>query len=1044
MSPPYRCRGCHATFAEPAVRPTHQPGPSAHDSEDRTAAIRRAAEKLGEPLAVEADFGIATDGLRWVLVKYDRNTYSFDTLAEVDLQPVFLAAFENVTGRQGGLDEWVGDTTREVLTEFVRAFEWENFRLVTGEARQVIKDRKEAITDEFYEDYVRLVFGVVEGDDERTDRSLIGEGVIAPDEATGDEVRLFAVELMNRLIFIKFLEDKGLVNETLLQDLREDHENSFTPDSFYETYLEPLFFGVLNERPDERTERVQSIPLYSNVPYMDGGLFRPTEENGRPFDETDFDVRDSALKSIIDLLEQHSFSADGGPTDLDPSILGNVFEKTINHITTESGDHQKELGAYYTPDEITSFCAEQTVRPALQERFADRLIDDWGWTGEMTDYDDIYTFIEALPENVDVIEELLEIVDHFRALDPACGSGHFLTSVQEEIVGIRKALYEKHPDDPSNWELYKETVIQNVYGVDIVEPAVEIAKLRLWLSIIAEVDPGTVDEYDEEELALPNVVFNVRQGNSLIGFTELMETTGDGDQAQLDSWGPDSVRTKYGNIITLIEKHKRTTDSTEAQGYLEEAEELLEEYREDLNEKVLDEFHEAGIKDVTIEQIQSYTPFHWVLEFAQVYADDGFDVIVGNPPWDVLTVNRDDFFSRYEPRFRGYSSARKEEIQDELLNSTNSDGGPISEKWKEYQQNMELRADYFNGSPAYELQSPTIDGRGVASENDLSALFLERVFDLSRGDGRVALVLPGNIFNGAASKALRVYLLDDCQIESLVAFENHGIFDGLHPQYKFGVTVFKNSGSTDSLYGIFQQRDPTILENAEESTFEIPREVLEGYSPKARIFPFVTNAIEVDILRKVVRHPPLEAESEWWASILTKELHEPSDKNRFVTSAEDGDYPVYSGGNIHQFHHDDALDSGIEDVEYWSVEEDQTEQSAKYRIREKKDHKGNLKRAIFDKFKNGYDIPTRSQTQFVDELLELKGREEPLDEWDILLDCSEYRIAYRDIARATDERTTIATVLPPDVLCLHTLQTFKPYFINPEEDNLTDRPMHSR
>lgn len=159
----------------------------------------------------EADFGIATDGIRWILVKYDRDTYSFDTLAEVDLQPVFVAAFENVTGRQVSLDEWVGDTTQDVLTEYARAFGWENFRLIAGEARQVIKERKQAITDEFYDDYVRLVFGVVEDKEERTARSLIGDGVVAPDNATGDDVRLFAVKLMNRLIFIKFLEDKGSV-----------------------------------------------------------------------------------------------------------------------------------------------------------------------------------------------------------------------------------------------------------------------------------------------------------------------------------------------------------------------------------------------------------------------------------------------------------------------------------------------------------------------------------------------------------------------------------------------------------------------------------------------------------------------------------------------------------------------------------------------------------------------------------------------------------------------------------------------------------------
>lgn len=142
-------------------------------------------------------------------------------------------------------------------------------------------------------------------------------------------------------------------------------------------------------------------------------------------------------------------------------------------------------------------------------------------------------------------------------------------------MAIRKALYEGHEETPEQWELHKQTVIENIYGVDIVAPAVEIAKLRLWLSIISEVDPERVGEYDEDELALPNVVFNVRQGNSLIGYTDLMETGGDGEQARLSAWGPDSVRQRYGTIISKVSKHKHATTTEEAQRYLREAEALL-------------------------------------------------------------------------------------------------------------------------------------------------------------------------------------------------------------------------------------------------------------------------------------------------------------------------------------------------------------------------------------------------------------------------------------------------------------------------------------
>lgn len=978
----------------------------------------------------EADFGIATDGFRWVLVKYDRDTYSFDTIAEVDLQPVFLAAFENVTGRQVSLDEWLGDSNQGVITEYARVFEWRNFRSIAGEARQVIKARKDAITDEFYDDYVRLVFGFREDEGEPAARSLIGDGIEAPEDASGDDVRLFAVELMNRLIFIKFLEDKGLVNETLLQDLREDHEDSFTPDSFYKTYLEPLFFGVLDERPNDRSERVRNIPLYSDVPYMDGGLFRPQEENGGDFDEEDFDVRDSVLTSIIDLLERYSFSADGGPTDLDPSVLGNVFEKTINHITTDSGDQQKELGAYYTPDEITSFCAEETVRPALQERFAERMNEEWGWTDEMADYDDVYTLIEALPENLDVIEDLLETVDHFRALDPACGSGHFLTSVQEEIVGIRKALYEKHPNDPSNWELYKQTVIQNVYGVDIVAPAVEIAKLRLWLSIIAEVDPATVGEYDEEELALPNVVFNVRQGNSLIGFTELMETTGDGDQAQLDSWGADSVRAKYGDIITQVKRHKQATDTETAMEHLERAEGLLEEYRDDLDAKVVDRFEEAGINNITLEQVKEFHPFHWVLEFASVYEDGGFSVITGNPPWDRLKPLRDDFFSRYDPIFRTRPPDEKDQMQEDLLSDE-----VIGAEWVEYQDEMEKRAEYFKNSPEYRLQRPEIDGRVKPNPNNLASLFFERVFELANNDSHVAQVLPGMVFNGASGKDLRTHLMENTRINILSLFENNGIFDQIHHQYKFGIVVFESEGSTEFVYGNYQEGNVDILNNFQEVAIKIPKSVLELYSPEARIFPYIGSEKKLRVLETIIKNPPLGNKTAPGGPMEPYQgLRRTGDSDRFVEESV-GEYPVYGGKNVYQYTYTPDFYENIDPPEFWSVEEETNpEQSAKQRLREKTI--GRLKSAIYEEFDG-----TGSQKSFVNELLE-GHRGEPLSEDDVLLDCTEYRISFRRVARSTDERTLIATILPKGIVCHNTLLPVRNYRIEPYEEGLTETPLH--
>jgi hypothetical protein len=737
------------------------------------------------------------------------------------------------------------------------------------------------------------------------------------------------------------------------------------------------------------------------------------------------------LKSIIDLLERYSFSAGGSPTDLDPSVLGNVFEKTVNYITSDNADTNKELGAYYTPSEITRFCAEETVRPALLDRFGRVLVEERDWPEpEVENYDSVYSLIEDLPGNWGLISALLAEVDEFRVVDPACGSGHFLTSVLEEIVNVRKALYAQNENYPQEYRLKKTTVLNNIYGVDLMGPAVEIGKLRLWLSIISELDEDVVDDLDDDELALPNIVFNLREGNSLIGYTGFPETTDDGEYT-LGSFTEDSVRDRYQGIIDEIEKHEQAVDTDVAEDHRQKAFEKLREAREDLISDIHADFVEAGIEGLNQETVAEMQPFNWVLEFAEVYADGGFDVVVGNPPWDRITPLRDDFFTRFDSEFRTLLPEAKQERQEQLMEDPE-----IREGWQEYKRQVEIQADYFNNSDEYELQRPTVAGRTAATENDLSALFLERVFQIARDDGYVSQVLPGAIFNGSSTKDLRLHLLDEAEIKSLVTFENKGIFPEIDNRYNFGTLVFENRGTTDELRGIFQQHDVGVLQELDEHALSIPRRVLREYSPEAGIFPYLDSQEEADVLNDILSHPPISRDlGDTWRVEPYAELHRGSDVDRFVESEDEGEYPVLGGSNIYQFMYDPSFLDDLEGPKFWGVPEDEDpELSAKKRIREKSLPK--LKRGIYDAFDG-----SGSQVGFVNELLE-ERRGEPLSEDDVLLDCTEYRISYRDIARASDERTMIASVLPKGVVCHDKAPTLRPYRIEPEEDDLEEPTLH--
>lgn len=275
------------------------------------------------------------------------------------------------------------------------------------------------------------------------------------------------------------------------------------------------------------------------------------------------------------------------------------------------------------------------------------------------------------------------------------------------------------------------------------------------------------------------------------------------------------------------------------------------------------------------------------------------------------------------------------------------------------------------------------------------------------------------------------------EVGYIVGFENKGIFEEIDNRYKFGVVTYKNSGSTDQLRVKFLNRNPEVLQDVEEQTFNVPVEVLKDYSPQTTIFPQITKEEEVPLLRKIVQHPPINDPSSgsWYIDLYKEELNRTRDSDRFVEDESEGDYPVYGGGNIWQFAYDNTFWDNLESPTLWSVEEDRDpELSAKRRVREKNSKR--LKRALYEAF-NG----TGSQIGFVRELLK-KHRGTEFSEKDVLLDCTTYRIGIREISNNTNERSSVAAVLPPGTVCHHKCPTIRPYEINPSEEDLEEVPAH--
>jgi hypothetical protein len=535
------------------------------------------------------------------------------------------------------------------------------------------------------------------------------------------------------------------------------------------------------------------------------------------------------------------------------------------------------------------------------------------------------------------------------------------------------------------------------------------------------------DEPNEVE-PLPNIDFNIRQGNSLIGFTDIKEVATEQGDASLANFGGgvgESVREMYEEVIAAVERHKSANTSQEATNARRLAESEIEEYSHSLDKKIFQKFKDAGADDISLSEIREHYPFHWVLEFAPVYSEGGFDIVIGNPPWDKVKVTRDDYFIKYDPGFRSLPTKQKDDRQKELL-----EDGEITKGWDEYKQRADRLGTYYRSQ--FSKQTAQVSGRTVAGDTDLAPLFLERSEEIVGGGSHVSLIVPNIIFTGGSYKNLRRGLVNENTLDSLFTFENRGIFQNIDTRYTFTIATFTVGSDTQSLTSCFSRGDLSVLRSPERSGVSTPAEVLLEFSPESGMFPKIRSSEHVDILDKITEHPSLE---KGWNVNTYRELDQTNDSDRFFEENDKNRYRLYGGKNIFQFSHSPPY---AQEVDYYGIpEEEDRKNSAKARIR------GKNTRALKNAIHQFIQAPSsKSKKAAVNDYL-IGKRGEELSQDDVLLDCTEYRIGYRDIARPTDERTTIAAVLPKGVVTYTNLTTIRPYSIEPDEGSMSEVPLHS-
>jgi len=704
----------------------------------------------------------------------------------------------------------------------------------------------------------------------------------------------YASLMLNRLMFVYFIQKKGFLDGDLnylqnrLQITKSKHgDDKFH--SFYRHFLLRLFHEGLGKV--SRTSELDA--LLGRVPYLNGGLFDVHEIESA---NSSIEIPDEAFERTFAFFDAYSWHLDSRPlrsdNEINPDVLGYIFEKYIN---------QRQMGAYYTKEDITEYISRSTIIPQLFDIVVrdttlrlegvrwiwellqsdpDRYIypamrkgvdavlppdiavgvndfdrrTEWNKTadtevalptetwreymerrgrceslrsrlaaGHVHTAEDLVALNLNLPQFAqDIIEnsedpEILRAFYHalcsIKILDPTCGSGAFLfaalnildplyemslermqafldewarledTDQLARFNDFRQTLADVDAHPNRGYFILKSIILNNLYGVDIMEEAVEICKLRLFLKLAAQLEaPKDIEP-------LPDIDFNIRSGNALVGFASYGEVA-----------AVIGAQLAFDDTMERVEERAKSADQAfrnfrdvqmRDDGSDEDPAKAKSELRgrlRDLSQE-LDTYlaREYGARNVAAWQ-SSHQPFHWFLNFYGILANGGFDAVIGNPPYVEYSTVRNEY---------------------------------------------------------------TVRGFETLVCGDLYGLVMERGVALLREGGRLGMITPVSIIGTDGFAQLRSLLLKNASRTYVQGFAERPskLFTGV--EKRLAIWVMKHA--TEQERRVFSSKYRRWLSEEREHLFSTAAftDIADVPSLVMTALPKVQSTIEVDILRKL-------------------------------------------------------------------------------------------------------------------------------------------------------------------------------------------------
>ncbi len=870
-----------------------------------------------------------------------------------------------------------------------------------------------------------------------------------------DETYRMALILLYRLLFISYAEDEGFLprynpryeRRSLKQKAHEVHEiveEDVGFDSSSTTHWDdvmalsraihnghaewglPEYDGTLLSSDEDASPagaKLDSIELTDNQfgPVLANLLVDETQDGYQgPVDFRNIGVRDfgviyeGLLESELSLAEQPlGVDEDGRYEPVDPEVRKVIVDEGEVYLHGQSGE-RKATGTYYTKTRFVEHLLDHSLEPALDQHLE---------------------HLDELSDN-EAAEQFFDI----RVADISMGSGHFLVGavdriesrlsaylsertlprVEEELDRLRETAEDAFESEEAMPEVERGQLLRRqvarrcIYGVDLNPLATELARLSIWVHTFV---PG---------LPLTFLDYNLVTGDSLAGIGTLDEVSDILDldqQKSLTAFMPggsdvmDDLRMDIDRIGRLADAD--ASEVREARETREEIEQSLAQTQAAFDilaaSRIDDNINPSVVTqdDVDLTETRSYElmetvlgatdPLHFPAAFPEVFegGNRGFDVLVGNPPWEEATLEEDEFWMRYEPGLQAKSQTEQEKSKERLR----TERPDLVEQYEARLEEQKRRREILRNGP--------YPGMGTGDPDTYKA-FSWRFWNLLREGGHSGVVLPRSAFSAAGSEELRRHLLSNAQVSDITFLINNRewVFENVHPQYTIALVSFKKESpdeyTTLPLRGPFPNSE-SFEEGVSREPYKFPVDQAKNWTGSAAFPLLPPEPASVEVFKQLVTHPPLDRDEPGeWRARPTTELHATNDKTasdgtrlmHFVEDQPDDFWPVFKGASFAPSGKERWInDTG---VRYAWADPD----------------------VLVDYLDEGRKSKSQHWASPFSEMP---------DEWvntRETLPCLNPRVAFRDVTNRTNRRTVCTSLVPPEVF----LTNKAPYFLWPRGD----------